>query len=851
MTLTQEWTSDVSTTWQLPSTAKSGSNVVVECWGAGGGGGGGSTTGSGGGGGAGGGYSKKTYVVGSTITAGNTYNVVVGNAGSGGTGANNGGTGGDTYFNSANDCMASGGPGGGYGGASAGAGGTAVATTSFYGDTKYKGGNGYQGSNSGGGGGGGSGGTGSDGNSATSATGATAVTGGGPGSNGATSGTPSAPASGPGGGGGGANDAAGASGASGYDGKLLITYEILVSGTGAATAGAVSCEGTGTVATVVEGTGAAETGKTASVGAGWADVIYASSLTSLSPGTVYHVRAYATNSDGTAYGSEVDFTTDVTSDVSGTSTGAVSVEGSGQVQAEGTGAVLCGAATVAGSGTSVEAPGTGALSTAVVALEGAGSVVCQGTGACLSGAVEVLGAGSVANAVSGTGALDCGVVSLAGTGAVGAVVGGGGAEAASVSLSGSGWADVVYASALTGLDPGVHYHVRAYATNSDGTAYGDEETFTTSVTGTGALETAPIALSGGATVPEPVTGTGALETASMSLSGAGAISGLYVSELTGLDPDTHYYVRAYATSSVGTGYGAVEEFDTLVLDVTGTGALTIGAIRADGDGFIPQELEFQLTPLTPGTHYHARAFAINSDGVTYSSEEVEFTTDVESLASALTTALAQLRGIGTTTTADFIGHGSVDPAPVQVEGSGLVGYSGTGALTAAPVQWDGVGGVSYSLYFGLGWAQTEAASVSGFGIVSQTGTIGNGGTRVSSTAVSGSGMVGYASVGGRAQSSPTRVLGFGSVAYPRIYASGAVSTAPSRLSGVGVSYDTFVIRGTLTLASSNVRGSGTVTRKKMPRGHGKPHPHGGAMSSSGLVGKAKAHSFFKDMQREE
>lgn len=38
-----------------------------------------------------------------------------------------------------------------------------------------------------------------------------------------------------------------------------------------------------------------------------------------------------------------------------------------------------------------------------------------------------------------------------------------------------------FTSALTGLDPGVTYYVRAYATNSTGTAYGDEVTFITPI----------------------------------------------------------------------------------------------------------------------------------------------------------------------------------------------------------------------------------------------------------------------------------------------------------------------------------------------------------------------------------
>ncbi|MEA2031596.1 MAG: hypothetical protein U9N55_08415, partial [candidate division Zixibacteria bacterium] len=47
----------------------------------------------------------------------------------------------------------------------------------------------------------------------------------------------------------------------------------------------------------------------------------------------------------------------------------------------------------------------------------------------------------------------------------------------SKTIDGSGLG--VYQSSITGLTPGVDYHVRAYATNSDTTGYGDDEHFTT------------------------------------------------------------------------------------------------------------------------------------------------------------------------------------------------------------------------------------------------------------------------------------------------------------------------------------------------------------------------------------
>jgi len=41
----------------------------------------------------------------------------------------------------------------------------------------------------------------------------------------------------------------------------------------------------------------------------------------------------------------------------------------------------------------------------------------------------------------------------------------------------------VFTSSITGLTPGTTYHVRAYATNRAGTAYGEDLTFTTTLGG--------------------------------------------------------------------------------------------------------------------------------------------------------------------------------------------------------------------------------------------------------------------------------------------------------------------------------------------------------------------------------
>jgi hypothetical protein len=127
-----------------------------------------------------------------------------------------------------------------------------------------------------------------------------------------------------------------------------------------------------------------------------------------------------------------------------------------------------------------------------------------------------------------------------------------------------------FISSLTSLTGGVTYHVRAYATNTAGTAFGNEVTFTTiaglpvlttapatNVTGTSATSGGNITSDNGAAIiargvcwnTSPATTTANFTTSD------GTGTGSYVSSITGLTPGTPYYARAYATNSVGTAYG--------------------------------------------------------------------------------------------------------------------------------------------------------------------------------------------------------------------------------------------------------------------------------------------------------
>ena len=232
-----------------------------------------------------------------------------------------------------------------------------------------------------------------------------------------------------------------------------------------------------------------------------------------------------------------------------------------------------------------------------------------------------------------------------------------------------------FSSSITGLNPGSTYYARAYATNSVETAYSSQATFTTValspiltttdlsvITTTTASSGGNITNDGGSAVTErgvcwsttqnPTTAN------SKTIDGTGA--GIFTSSLTGLLPGTTYYVKAYATNSIGTTYGnqvtltttAVAPFltTTAVSAIASTTATSGGSITSDGgstvtvrgvcwattqnptianskttDGTGTGTFTSSPAGLTGNTTYYLRAFATNSAGTSYGNE-VSFTT---------------------------------------------------------------------------------------------------------------------------------------------------------------------------------------------------------------------------------
>jgi len=166
--------------------------------------------------------------------------------------------------------------------------------------------------------------------------------------------------------------------------------------------------------------------------------------------------------------------------------------------------------------------------------------------------------------------------------------------------------------------------------------------------------------------------------------GAKSGTGAFSENLTGLTPNTTYYVRAYATNSVGTGYGTIETFTTDVATSTvvtaassslsttaatlngsisatggedatqhgfawGTSATLASAATTTGGAFAGTgNITSSLSSLTCATTYYARAYATNSAGTGYG--------DIVSFQTSACPVTASSSG----------GGGSGSPAPLPV-----------------------------------------------------------------------------------------------------------------------------------------------------------------------------------------
>jgi len=246
---------------------------------------------------------------------------------------------------------------------------------------------------------------------------------------------------------------------------------------------------------------------------------------------------------------------------------------------------------------------------------------------------------------------------------------------------------------LSNLKDETKYYVRAYAKNKLGVMYGAEKTFTTlsatkpvvstttvsSITYTSAKTDGNVTSDGGATVTDRgiCYSTSSNPTISNSKMSSGSGTGSFITNLTGLSDGTTYYVRAYATNKKGTSYGEQRSFTTKAYGkpiVTTTSASNVqytsatvgGNVTSDGGATVTERgvcyatysnpttsnskvksgsgigsFTANLTSLSDGTTYYARAYAINSEGTTYGSQ-VTFTTKAYSTPTVTTNTVTDI-----------------------------------------------------------------------------------------------------------------------------------------------------------------------------------------------------------------
>ncbi|MFA7066237.1 MAG: fibronectin type III domain-containing protein, partial [Dysgonamonadaceae bacterium] len=226
---------------------------------------------------------------------------------------------------------------------------------------------------------------------------------------------------------------------------------------------------------------------------------------------------------------------------------------------------------------------------------------------------------------------------------------------------------------ITGLSPGTTYYVSTYAKNKHGVSYSKPIKFTTLSIQIPTVKTTPVTIYGISSTSAKVGGTVTSDGGSAVTERGvyyrkstdpeqreeklkiGAGKGTFSAVLENLEPNTTYYVRAYAVNSQGTAYGNQISFKTLtelptltttsLSNITKTSVDTGGNITSDGGANITARgvcydtspnptingtktsngtgvgsFVSSLSGLTVGVTYYIRAYATNSAGTAYGKE---------------------------------------------------------------------------------------------------------------------------------------------------------------------------------------------------------------------------------------
>ena len=444
---------------------------------------------------------------------------------------------------------------------------------------------------------------------------------------------------------------------------------------------------------------------------------FISNLTNLEANTIYYVRAYATNGEGTGYGNEITFITSASlsivstkpvTDITASSAkcgGNITNSGGMDITARGVCWSIEHNPTISNEHTT-DGTGIGEFDSEITGLNANVTYYVRAYATSSYGTAygterefkTVAGMASVttksiteitaSSAVSGGNVVSDGGDNITARGVCWATT-----QNPTISNShtsdGTGLGE--FTSFITGLANNVTYYVRAYATNSNGTAYGEERSFTTqeglavvstknvtNITATSAVSGGEITDDGGFSITARGVcwSTSQNPTISDANTSDGTGTGSFTSSMTSLSYNTTYYVRAYATNSKGTSYGEEKTFTTSKLaptvttaevsgittttaicggDVTNDGGATVtergvcwstsqsptisGSHTTDGNG--TGTFTSNITGLTENITYYVRAYATNSEGTSYG-EEKTFNTQSITLPEVVTTVVSNV-----------------------------------------------------------------------------------------------------------------------------------------------------------------------------------------------------------------
>jgi hypothetical protein len=349
---------------------------------------------------------------------------------------------------------------------------------------------------------------------------------------------------------------------------------------------------------------------------------FTSTITPLTASTTFYVRAYATNSVGTAYGSQVSFIVynfpTVTTISPNTITGVSAMSGGNVTDNGGSNILSLGVCWSKWPNTN---PTTSLCDNSTNDGAGIGPFGSTMTGLDMSTLYYVKAYAYNAMGVAYGSAYSFitlqtpTIVTSAVSNITGTTATSGGesinAKGGTVSSKGVCWSTIInptlanpkytdgsgtgsFIGYIAGLNASTHYYVRAYVTTEAGTGFGQNVEFntdkvptvtTSSVTSIGSSNAScggNVTSDGG----ETVTSRGVCWSTSINPSIVGSHSsngtgtGIFYSNITSLNTSTNYYTRAYATNSVGTGYGSNVSFTT----TAGTITLSDNALSFYNDG---------------------------------------------------------------------------------------------------------------------------------------------------------------------------------------------------------------------------------------------------------------------------